>query len=299
MFFFLSLGVAPIQSNSHSSQSSSSQTPAASKYCSKGCAKSWLGDNVCDKKCDNIECGFDAIDCGVQLLWDELRGFSTKVDTPTTTTVVNRQGAMYNVTLTSAVASRAQDNGTGYVPEPQQPQQAGNESIMSANSTIIEITPVNNTDLPYIRATQQRPVTVGPITTQAQTMGTSQFLTDGTEFVVSHLESAVYLNLSAHFPPGNSTILESFHWNTVRQTHTHQKNGPILLFNLYVQLSSRLTKTCAPAASRTTSSAPYCRSITRYTKLQQTTFCWTAVLTISCSSHPCVWMCISGAHYRV
>ena len=44
-------------------------------YCSSGCPPTWIGDKVCDKKCDNIECGYDGGDCGIQVIYDHLEGF--------------------------------------------------------------------------------------------------------------------------------------------------------------------------------------------------------------------------------
>jgi hypothetical protein len=34
--------------------------------CSSGCPTAWLGDRVCDTRCDNKECGWDMGDCGIQ-----------------------------------------------------------------------------------------------------------------------------------------------------------------------------------------------------------------------------------------
>lgn len=33
-------------------------------YCSSGCANSWIADKYCDTACNNVECGYDAGDCG-------------------------------------------------------------------------------------------------------------------------------------------------------------------------------------------------------------------------------------------
>lgn len=33
-------------------------------YCSHGCPNTWLGDRVCDRSCNNRDCGWDAGDCG-------------------------------------------------------------------------------------------------------------------------------------------------------------------------------------------------------------------------------------------
>ena len=41
----------------------------------RACPPTWIGDKVCDKKCDNIECGYDGGDCGIQVIYDNLEGF--------------------------------------------------------------------------------------------------------------------------------------------------------------------------------------------------------------------------------
>ena len=39
-------------------------------YCASGCALNWVGDKVCDSKCENVECAWDGGDCGIEKLWD-------------------------------------------------------------------------------------------------------------------------------------------------------------------------------------------------------------------------------------
>jgi UDP-N-acetylglucosamine-lysosomal-enzyme len=39
-------------------------------YCSSGCALNWVGDKVCDSKCENVECAWDGGDCGMKQVWD-------------------------------------------------------------------------------------------------------------------------------------------------------------------------------------------------------------------------------------
>lgn len=43
-------------------------------FCATGCPDSWLGDKVCDQKCKTIECGWDAGDCGVDLIVEDFAG---------------------------------------------------------------------------------------------------------------------------------------------------------------------------------------------------------------------------------
>lgn len=37
-------------------------------FCSKGCPETWLGDRVCDQRCNVAECAWDAGDCGIDLV---------------------------------------------------------------------------------------------------------------------------------------------------------------------------------------------------------------------------------------
>ena len=48
--------------NSHSART-------GSFYCASGCSFTWVGDKVCDNKCENVECGWDGGDCGMDLIW--------------------------------------------------------------------------------------------------------------------------------------------------------------------------------------------------------------------------------------
>jgi UDP-N-acetylglucosamine-lysosomal-enzyme len=66
-----------------------SSTTTANKYCSAGCPNTWLGDKVCDRSCKNVDCGYDAGDCGEELT-RELRGYSANFST-----------LLYNVTSES------------------------------------------------------------------------------------------------------------------------------------------------------------------------------------------------------
>jgi UDP-N-acetylglucosamine-lysosomal-enzyme len=91
--FSSSTMVILVLSNPHSSSSSSSSSssfffkdghvpppPAnygsrfAANYCAKSCPDSWVGDKYCDRSCQNADCGFDAGDCGVEMLFHGLFG---------------------------------------------------------------------------------------------------------------------------------------------------------------------------------------------------------------------------------
>eukprot|EP00505_MAST-04D_sp_SCG-Rhode-Island_P004436 Stramenopile-MAST_4_protein_4436 len=50
-------------------------------YCATGCPQTWLGDKVCDKKCDNAECAYDGGDCGIDPVWKNIPGFALQVNT--------------------------------------------------------------------------------------------------------------------------------------------------------------------------------------------------------------------------
>ena len=43
-------------------------------FCSKGCPDSWLGDKVCDARCNNMECAWDMGDCGLGLVMRDFPG---------------------------------------------------------------------------------------------------------------------------------------------------------------------------------------------------------------------------------
>lgn len=43
-------------------------------FCSKGCPDSWLGDKVCDTRCNNAECAWDMGDCGVDKVLRDFHG---------------------------------------------------------------------------------------------------------------------------------------------------------------------------------------------------------------------------------
>jgi Stealth protein CR2, conserved region 2/Stealth protein CR3, conserved region 3/Stealth protein CR4, conserved region 4/Stealth protein CR1, conserved region 1/LNR domain len=74
------------------------------QYCAKGCPDTWIGDKYCDRACQNAECGFDAVDCGVEQLFGELFGIdlATNESTALSFIVPNGTVAMY-VNLTSTV----------------------------------------------------------------------------------------------------------------------------------------------------------------------------------------------------
>lgn len=42
--------------------------------CSSGCLDTWIGDRYCDRACRNPECGMDAGDCGIELVYENIGG---------------------------------------------------------------------------------------------------------------------------------------------------------------------------------------------------------------------------------
>lgn len=50
-------------------------------YCAKGCPDTWIGDKYCDRMCKNVECGFDAGDCGVEDIFSSMHGVDITWDT--------------------------------------------------------------------------------------------------------------------------------------------------------------------------------------------------------------------------
>lgn len=57
------------------------QPMAHAQYCSRGCPSSWIGDKYCDRACKSAECGFDAGDCGIELLVEGLHGVQVSLET--------------------------------------------------------------------------------------------------------------------------------------------------------------------------------------------------------------------------
>lgn len=57
-----------------SSSSSSTNKDGVRITCTTGCPNTWIADKVCDVRCNNAECAWDAGDCGVQLVYDRVPG---------------------------------------------------------------------------------------------------------------------------------------------------------------------------------------------------------------------------------
>lgn len=45
-------------------------------HCSAGCLDTWIGDRYCDRACRNPECGMDAGDCGIDLVYNNIHGLA-------------------------------------------------------------------------------------------------------------------------------------------------------------------------------------------------------------------------------
>ncbi|KAK5580536.1 hypothetical protein RB653_000556 [Dictyostelium firmibasis] len=50
-------------------------------YCSRGCPDSWVGDKHCDRMCKNEDCGYDAGDCGVEIMFTSMKGYEINSNT--------------------------------------------------------------------------------------------------------------------------------------------------------------------------------------------------------------------------
>ena len=51
------------------SSSSAHYSRSRTFYCASGCSFTWVGDKVCDNKCDNKGRGYDGGDCGMGVIW--------------------------------------------------------------------------------------------------------------------------------------------------------------------------------------------------------------------------------------
>jgi hypothetical protein len=58
----------------HTSSSTNTPTIVHSDGCADGCPDTWLGDRMCDVKCSSAACGWDAGDCGVELVRNSFTG---------------------------------------------------------------------------------------------------------------------------------------------------------------------------------------------------------------------------------
>ena len=64
-------------SNSYSYVGGHSE-PQRGSFCSKGCPDSWLGDRVCDTRCNNAECAWDMGDCGMDKVRRDFPGVAVR-----------------------------------------------------------------------------------------------------------------------------------------------------------------------------------------------------------------------------
>eukprot|EP01113_Clastostelium_recurvatum_P003511 TRINITY_DN1152_c0_g1_i5.p1 TRINITY_DN1152_c0_g1~~TRINITY_DN1152_c0_g1_i5.p1 ORF type:complete len:1635 (-),score=329.21 TRINITY_DN1152_c0_g1_i5:43-4947(-) len=73
--------------NTYSYTSNTDYSNRYKNYCAKGCPDTWIGDKYCDRMCKNLECGFDAGDCGTEDIFGSMYGLditlqSTHFDLP-------------------------------------------------------------------------------------------------------------------------------------------------------------------------------------------------------------------------
>ncbi|KYQ88805.1 putative glycophosphotransferase [Tieghemostelium lacteum] len=82
-------------------------------YCSRGCPETWVGDKHCDRMCKNIECGFDAGDCGVDIMFKEMVGYNITTDTTVIDIPDLTQSVYFNLTSliqNSTITDGSHDN---------------------------------------------------------------------------------------------------------------------------------------------------------------------------------------------
>jgi len=88
-------------------------TDKSKTFCARGCPDSWVGDRYCDKMCRNVDCGFDAGDCGVEVMYSDMVGYNI---TPNTTLIhlPNNTYSVYfnlsNVVGNSSITDGSHDN---------------------------------------------------------------------------------------------------------------------------------------------------------------------------------------------
>lgn len=59
---------------------SSGGEPHLPGYCSEGCPSAWIGDKVCDLRCNVRACGFDGTDCGTRDILADLPGYQLSAE---------------------------------------------------------------------------------------------------------------------------------------------------------------------------------------------------------------------------
>lgn len=59
--------VSPHSGYSYNNNNNNPQPTIKQKLqCSSGCVPTWIGDKVCDNNCNNLQCGYDGPDCGIE-----------------------------------------------------------------------------------------------------------------------------------------------------------------------------------------------------------------------------------------
>jgi hypothetical protein len=80
--------------------------------CVQGCPDNWLGDKVCDMRCKNVECGWDAGDCGIDKVVDAFPGMYLH---PSVLKVVKQNTVLGNVTTINPAAGTSVSGESGQV----------------------------------------------------------------------------------------------------------------------------------------------------------------------------------------
>ena len=206
------------------SHSSNSHRRTQTFYCSSGCALNWVGDKVCDSKCENVECAWDGGDCGMQQMWDgsvygieawpiESNGWwngesstgtgtgtgmslgTTEIATPTSSELpLPWHTATTNFTNTTAA---------------QEHHDAAEPSIEEQTAALIRQIRQNNAPIDERRALPQP--TVAPPTLPTPPTPPKPFVPI---YYVPSGQPSLYINMSSIFPAlpvGGSTISKSTH----------------------------------------------------------------------------------------
>ncbi|GAM17280.1 hypothetical protein SAMD00019534_004550 [Acytostelium subglobosum LB1] len=98
---------------STTSNTGTSNHKTSGSICSRGCPDSWVGDKHCDRMCKNVECGFDAGDCGTEVMVANMVGYDITNKT-TVISVANSTTSVYfnltNLVLDGTITDGSHDN---------------------------------------------------------------------------------------------------------------------------------------------------------------------------------------------
>lgn len=65
--------ISPHSGNNNYNNNNYTPLPTKQKLqCNTGCIPTWIGDKVCDNNCNNLQCGYDGPDCGIEVIINDL-----------------------------------------------------------------------------------------------------------------------------------------------------------------------------------------------------------------------------------